>query len=66
MPSNRFWVLGGKYTNMCFDKMIIGSEIVVGPFESREQAEQNWRRLSECHRADATMRFSILAETINE
>jgi hypothetical protein len=64
MTERRFWVLGGEYTSMAFDKMIPGTEIVVGPLASHDLAERSWRRLSERHRANAAMRFSILMERL--
>jgi hypothetical protein len=60
----RYWVLGGEYTSTDFDKILPGTEIVVGPLASHELAEQSWRRLSERFRANATMRFSILTERV--
>jgi hypothetical protein len=44
--------------------MIPGTEIVVGPLASHDLAERFWRQLSERHRANAAMRFSILTEKL--
>ncbi len=60
----RYWVLGGEYASTAFDKILPGTEIVVGPLASHELAEQSWRWLSERYRANATMRFSILTEKV--
>jgi hypothetical protein len=64
MTDHRFWVLGGEYISMGFNEMIAGTEIVVGPLASHDLAERFWRQLSERHRANAAMRFSILTEKL--
>jgi hypothetical protein len=58
-----FWIVGGEYTDMHFDEIVAGTEKVVGPLASRELAERTWRQLSERHRPQAMVRFSILVET---
>jgi hypothetical protein len=63
---DRYWVVGGEYTDMTFDRLVSGSEIVRGPLASRAVAERVWRRLSERHRHKAMMRFSILTETMRD
>lgn len=62
--ARRYWVLGSEYASTAFDKILPGTEIVVGPLGSHELAEQSWRRLSERYRANATIRFSILTEKV--
>ncbi len=60
--SRRFWVIGGEYQTSRFDRMIGGTEKVFGPFVERDDAEQTWRSVSERHRSECCMRFSIVEE----
>ena len=53
MNSSRFWVVGGEYTSCDCEKIVQGTERVIGPFESRTEAERTWRSLSEDHRHKA-------------
>jgi len=62
MNKSRFWVVGGEYTSCEFEALIEGTERVVGPFESRTEAERTWRILSEDHRPMAQVRFTIAHE----
>ena len=45
-----------------FETVIAGTERVLGPFAERRSAEEAWRNLSEAHRSQCLMRFSIAAE----
>ncbi|MCB8819031.1 DUF4170 domain-containing protein [Microvirga rosea] len=62
MQKNRYWVVGGEYTSTDFETLIQGTERVVGPFEHRSDAERTWRYLSEDHRPQAQVRFTIAQE----
>lgn len=62
MASNRFWVLGGEYTSIRFDELIDGTERLFGPFVARTEAERTWREVSERHRPQCNVRFSIVEE----
>lgn len=62
MQKSRFWVVGGEYTSTDFETLIQGTERVVGPFETRNEAERTWRTLSEDHRPQAQVRFTIAHE----
>jgi len=62
MQKIRFWVVGGEYTSCECESLIQGTERVVGPFESRSDAERTWRILSEDHRPQAQVRFTIAQE----
>jgi len=62
MIKSRFWVVGGEYTSCDCETIVQGTERVVGPFESRTEAEQTWRILSEDHRPQAQVRFTIAQE----
>lgn len=62
MQNSRFWIVGGEYASTAFETVIAGTERVLGPFAERRSAEDAWRNLSEAHRSQCLMRFSIAAE----
>jgi hypothetical protein len=62
MHSSHFWVIGGEFGSMNFHKLIEGSAQVKGPFKTRMEAEDCWREVSEQHRYQAGVRFSIVEE----
>ena len=62
MQKCRYWVVGGEYTSTEFEVLVQGTERVVGPFETRSEAERTWRGLSENHRPQAQVRFTIAQE----
>jgi hypothetical protein len=58
----RYWVVGGKYETMAFDRLVQGTECVFGPFECVQDAETMWRCVTEKTRCQATVRYTIAAE----
>ncbi|MCX5515955.1 hypothetical protein C3941_05030 [Kaistia algarum] len=62
MNTSRFWIVGGEYASMTFDRLIEGTQRVLGPFGERRAAEDAWRRLSEENRSQCLMRFTIASE----
>ena len=58
----RYRVVGGKYETLNFDRILQGTERVLGPFEARTDAESIWRRVTEETRYQATVRYTIAAE----
>lgn len=60
--SRRFWVIGGEYQSVKFDRMVGGTERVFGPYLERSDAESMWRTESERRRSEACVRFSIVEE----
>jgi hypothetical protein len=62
MTINRFWVLGGEYTSIRFEELVDGTERLFGPFAARREAEQTWREVSERHRPQCNVRFTIVEE----
>jgi hypothetical protein len=62
MPSSRFWVVGGEYRSLEFDKIVEGTQRLLGPFTARDEAERTWRDVSEQHRTRCTVRFTIAQE----
>ena len=61
--ASRFWVIGGEYSCLAFERLIEGTEKVAGPFFHRSAAEAVWRRLSENDRCRAQVRYAIVAES---
>jgi hypothetical protein len=61
--ASRFWVIGGEYSCLGFERLIEGTEKVAGPFFHRSAAEAVWRRLSETDRCRAQVRYAIVAES---
>jgi hypothetical protein len=59
---DRFWIIGGEFQSLGFDEIVHGTEQLIGPFESRDEAERTWRDVSEEHRARCTVRFPIEQE----
>lgn len=60
----RFWVIGGEFECTAFNRLRGQEPIVVGPFESRDLAKAEWKRLSSEHSSRATVRFGIASEEI--
>src|SRR5262249_15888506 len=58
----RYWVVGGNYETMEFDRVVPGTEDVFGPFGSIQDAESVWRCVAEKTRYQATVRYTIAAE----
>lgn len=60
--AERYWVVGGNYETMEFDRVVPGTEDVFGPFGSIQDAESVWRCVAEKTRYQATVRYTIAAE----
>ena len=63
MVQHRYWVIGGDYSCMGFKALREGPQ-VEGPFESKTEAKDAWKRLSGEHSSRATVRFSIASEEL--
>ena len=60
--AQRYWVVGGDYSDCGFDRIEAGSEIVHGPYTDELKARTEWQRLTFRDRCGATTRFSICVE----
>jgi hypothetical protein len=60
----RYWVIGGEYECLSFQSVKNGAPIVQGPYDTRAQAREAWKRLSAEHSSRAAVRFGIAAEQI--
>ena len=61
--SERFWVVGGEFRCLAF-RELVGSPKVLGPFDTREEAKEVWKRVSRETSSSATARYGIAAEQI--
>ena len=61
-PASLFWVIGGEFGSMNFHKLVEGSAQVQGPFKTRKEAEEAWKKASEENRHRGSVRFSIVEE----
>jgi hypothetical protein len=62
MSLHRYWVIGGKYRDLGFEKLTTETPTVAGPFNCEEDAKAEWKRLSFEYCSHATTRFSIVRE----
>lgn len=59
----KYWIVGGEYLDTAFDRLITGTERLVGPFDSRDTAMSEWRKLAAETRANCHARYTIAEET---
>jgi hypothetical protein len=64
MTTERFWVVGGEYSCLAFKTLKNGAPHVMGPYETREEAREAWRRISEETRSCANARYAIATEQL--
>jgi hypothetical protein len=62
MASKKFWVIGGEYTDSGFDSLVQGTEQMFGPYASRDDALQVWRRVADETRSLCMARFTVVGE----
>ena len=60
--TERYWVVGGEYSDTGFSEMKDGACEVFGPFASYDAARARWRAAAEATRSNACMRFAIARE----
>jgi hypothetical protein len=60
--AQRYWVVGGNYETMAFDRLVEGTERVFGPFGRLQDAVSTWRCVTEKTRYQGTARYTIAAE----
>ncbi len=61
MTKQRFWVIGGEYSCMAFTSLKDGK--MMGPYETRDEAQAAWKQVSNATRSSATARYSIASES---
>lgn len=60
--SERYWVIGGEYESTAFDKLIDGTEQILGPYGDRDTAHRAWEHVAVETRSVCTARFTIVRE----
>ena len=60
--AQRFWVVGGDYSDCGFGQIEPGTEIVHGPYNDELKARMEWQRLTFRDHCGATTRYSICVE----
>ncbi len=58
----RYWVVGGDYSDCRFDRIEAGTATVHGPYTDELKARTEWQRLTFRDRCGATTRYSICVE----
>jgi hypothetical protein len=58
-PDIEWWVVGGSYENTAFHAPVGGAEAWHGPFRSRQEALDEWRRLAWSTVDDALTRYRV-------
>ncbi len=61
--NTQFWVIGGEYTDTAFQKLVGGTECLVGPFDSRVGAMSKWREIAAETRSNCHARFTIVQDS---
>ena len=60
----RYWVIGGQFSDCQFSEIQPGTEIVHGPSADEVKARMEWQRLTFKDRHEATERYSICVEPV--
>ena len=59
---SNFYVIGGEYSSFNFHRFKHGTEEVLGPYKTRDEAETIWKEKSALKKHQATYRYIILEE----
>ena len=62
MAKSRFWVIGGEFESTAFERVLDGTEKVVGPFTCPDAAKRAWEDLAVETRSICNSRFTIVQE----
>lgn len=60
--SERYWVIGGEYETTAFDKLLDGTERIMGPYGDHDVARRAWQAIAVATRSVCTARFTIVRE----
>jgi hypothetical protein len=60
-PGTRYWVVGGRYTDTSFTRMV-GHARFAGPFMAYNEARNAWQVMMQDAGGDAGIRFTIAEE----
>ena len=59
----RYWVIGGQFSDCQFSDIQPGTEVVHGPYADELKARMEWQRLTFRDRSLATTRYVITQES---
>jgi hypothetical protein len=62
--AQRYWVVGGEYSDCRFSEIEQGTEIVHGPYSDETKARMEWQRLTFRDKCLPMERYSICVEPI--
>lgn len=62
MQTQKFWVVGGHYTDTRFAELETGTSEVIGPFHDYDMARKAWRERAMATKSCASTRFTIARE----
>ena len=62
----RYWVVGGEYSDCDFRDLQPGTEKVHGPYNDELKARMEWQRLTFRDHCGATERYSICVEPVRQ
>ena len=62
MSDHRFWVIGGEYASTAFDRVVEGTERILGPYLCRDEARKAWEEVAVETRSVCLARFTIVQE----
>lgn len=62
MDYSIYWIVGGEYRSFTFTDLVPGTGRLMGPFADKINAERAWRQVSEEHRSQCLVRFTIATE----
>ena len=65
--TQRYWVVGGDYSDCQFSTLVPGTEQIAGPFGDEGRARREWTRLTFRDQAcpNAMRRYAIASEAVN-
>jgi hypothetical protein len=59
---SKYWIVGGEYQDTAFDRMVAGTEQLIGPFQCRDKAMDEWKKLATATRSNCHARYTIAEE----
>jgi hypothetical protein len=62
MSSMQYWVVGGEFGSLNFHSLVEGTQQIRGPFPTRRDAEDTWKKVSEEFRHKCNFRFTIVRD----
>jgi len=62
---SKYWIVGGEYHDTTFDRIIDGTEQLIGPFPCRDEAMDEWKKLATETRSNCLARYTIAEEFAN-